>query len=75
MSEIKELLYISKCVFVIFVVICLKYITNGYENKLKQKGKNNLSFLKNHLSQELTMSKSYLGARKLYFINTRITFF
>ena len=55
MSEIEDLLNISKYVFAIFFSILLKYITNEYENKLKQKGENNLSFLKNQFSQELTI--------------------
>jgi len=40
-SEIKESLNISKCVFVIVFFIFLKYITNGHENKYKQIGLNN----------------------------------
>jgi len=40
-GKIKELLYILKCFFVIFFFIFFKCITNGNENKLKQKGKNN----------------------------------
>jgi len=32
--------------FIIFLFILLKFITNGFENKIKQKGKNNFSFKK-----------------------------